>query len=203
MRISGPLVHKWALRFEGKHRFFKRIPSVMPNFKNICKTFAKRHSLSQLFAWRSGSAMKGIECGPGKLVYSVHLPSHDNSALSGAETSAEQVLCVNWNRCYGTQYSIGMLVAFKLLHDEASPVFGQITHILSYPSGNVYFLLMPFETVGFDTHYHSYVIDAGSGCDQIAVPVHGLVDHNPITSFTVKKDSSHSETMVSVRYSII
>jgi len=50
IRKTGPLVNKWTLRFEGKHRFFKRIPSVVPNFKNVGKTFSYRHSLAQFFS---------------------------------------------------------------------------------------------------------------------------------------------------------
>lgn len=39
----GPLVHLWTMRFEGKHRFFKRVVHNTQNFKNVLKTLATRH----------------------------------------------------------------------------------------------------------------------------------------------------------------
>lgn len=37
-RHFGPLVHLWTMRFEGKHRFFKRVIQDTKNFKNVLKT---------------------------------------------------------------------------------------------------------------------------------------------------------------------
>ena len=39
----GPLVHLWTMRFDGKHRFFKRVVHDTQNFKNVLKTLANRH----------------------------------------------------------------------------------------------------------------------------------------------------------------
>ena len=36
IRASGPLLRMMVMRFEAKHNFFKRLSSVMCNFKNIC-----------------------------------------------------------------------------------------------------------------------------------------------------------------------
>ena len=43
IRCFGPLVHLWTMRFEGKHRFFKRVVHDTQNFKNVLKTLAVRH----------------------------------------------------------------------------------------------------------------------------------------------------------------
>lgn len=43
IRCFGPLVHFWTMRFEGKHRFFKRVVHDTQNFKNVLKTSATRH----------------------------------------------------------------------------------------------------------------------------------------------------------------
>ena len=42
-KCVGPLVHLWTMRFEGKHRFFKRVIHDTQNFKNVLKTLANRH----------------------------------------------------------------------------------------------------------------------------------------------------------------
>ncbi|XP_052468758.1 uncharacterized protein LOC128026067 [Carassius gibelio] len=43
IKCFGPLVHVWTMRFEAKHRFFKRVVHDAQNFKNILKTMAVRH----------------------------------------------------------------------------------------------------------------------------------------------------------------
>ena len=45
IRCFGPLVHYWTMRYEGKHRFFKRVIHDTQNFKNVLKTLATRHQL--------------------------------------------------------------------------------------------------------------------------------------------------------------
>ena len=39
----GPLVRNWCMRFEGKHRYFKKTAQTLGSFKNIAKTVAIRH----------------------------------------------------------------------------------------------------------------------------------------------------------------
>lgn len=41
----GPLVFLWTMRFEAKHRFFKRIVWQTGSFRNILKTMAKKTSI--------------------------------------------------------------------------------------------------------------------------------------------------------------
>lgn len=40
VKCFGPLVHVWTMRFEAKHRFFKRVVHDAQNFKNVLKTLA-------------------------------------------------------------------------------------------------------------------------------------------------------------------
>ena len=39
----GPLVALWTMRFEAKHRFFKRIVRQTGSFRNILMTMARKH----------------------------------------------------------------------------------------------------------------------------------------------------------------
>ena len=50
----GPLVHSWTMRQEAKLSFFKRI-SRKSNYKNICKTVAKKHQLWQCYTMHKES----------------------------------------------------------------------------------------------------------------------------------------------------
>ncbi|KAI3363583.1 hypothetical protein L3Q82_001177 [Scortum barcoo] len=49
IRRFGPLVHFWTIRFEGKHKVFKKIVHDAQNFKNVPKTLAYKHQ--QLMAY--------------------------------------------------------------------------------------------------------------------------------------------------------
>lgn len=42
IRLFGPLVHLWTMRFEGKHSFFKRVVHDTQNFKNVLKTLSSQ-----------------------------------------------------------------------------------------------------------------------------------------------------------------
>ena len=39
----GPLTHCWCMRYETKHKYFKKIAMLIGNFKNVEKTVAYRH----------------------------------------------------------------------------------------------------------------------------------------------------------------
>ncbi len=43
----GPFLHLSCIRFEGKHQYFKKLSTVVCNFKNITKSLAIRHQLRQ------------------------------------------------------------------------------------------------------------------------------------------------------------
>nr|XP_055035659.1 uncharacterized protein LOC129423418 isoform X1 [Misgurnus anguillicaudatus] len=60
IRLIGPLVHLWTMRYEAKHRFFKK---NLKKLKNLTKSLARKHQLAIAYHWESNS-IKGIESGP-------------------------------------------------------------------------------------------------------------------------------------------
>lgn len=46
----GPVIHNWMMRFESKHRFFTILARKTNNYKNLVKTLAKEHQMSQCLA---------------------------------------------------------------------------------------------------------------------------------------------------------
>ncbi|KAJ8023615.1 hypothetical protein HOLleu_36104 [Holothuria leucospilota] len=50
----GPLLRVWTLRFESKHRFFKRVVASSSNFVNVTRTLSNKHQLLQV-TYREGS----------------------------------------------------------------------------------------------------------------------------------------------------
>lgn len=45
MKMVGPVRNFWTMRFEGKHRFFKKAANVSSNRKNLCLSLATKHQL--------------------------------------------------------------------------------------------------------------------------------------------------------------
>jgi len=203
IRKTGPLVNKWTLRFEGKHRFFKRIPSVVPNFKNVGKTFSYRHSLAQFFQWRSSSALKSTQCGPGRMEYVVHIDGSSAIAEVTDLVVDGEVFTVNWAEYCGTKYKPNMFVIYRHNFDDGLQEFGRICKILPRRGDCPYFLLQTYETKGFDDHFHAYVID-GRCTGWKVVPADGLLDHHPV-SVWAPSISKHGEAelLVAMRYLVL
>lgn len=65
----GPLVRFWCMRFESKHNYFKDFAHRVKCFKNIPKSFTKRHQ--EFMCYHLNSCSKGspftknIMIGPG------------------------------------------------------------------------------------------------------------------------------------------
>jgi hypothetical protein len=197
MQLSGPLVHKWAMRFEAKHRFFKKIPAVVPNFKNICKTYAYRHSMSQYFVWQNGSGLKSTECGPGKYKHLMHIPGGHMLATVPEINTAGQAYCVKWVKYCGCKYSPGLTVAHSFDRDNATPEFGKIHCIIKGCDESVFLLLNTYKTLGFDEHYYAYILDCQK-TDWIVIEIGDIVDYHPVSVCS----SGTEEIMVSLRYHI-
>lgn len=58
IKSFGLLVHLWTMRFEGKHRFFKRVVHDTQNLKNVTSTLATRHRHMMAYHLSSPSNFK-------------------------------------------------------------------------------------------------------------------------------------------------
>ena len=203
IRKTGPLINKWTLRFEGKHRFFKRIPAVIPNFKNVGKTFAHRHSLSQFFHWRGEFALKSSRCGPGRMEFLMHIVG-SSALLEVPELVADgEVLCVSWAEYCGTKYKSDMFVIHNRSVSSELLEFGKICRIFPHHNQSIYLLLQTYETVGFDEHFHAYVLDVRQTGWKV-VPVDSLLDHHPVSPCSSSRCKQNDmELLVALRYVVL
>ena len=66
MRMLGPLVHFWTMRFEAMHRFFKRLGHIVCNYRNILKTLCQRQQMFRCYNLMSGKDLteRDVEVGP-------------------------------------------------------------------------------------------------------------------------------------------
>ena len=61
-------MRNWAMRFEAKHNYFKRLVEKINNFKNITYSLARRHQALQAYLLQSSAGnflRMSLEVGPG------------------------------------------------------------------------------------------------------------------------------------------
>lgn len=111
IRCFGPLVHLWTMRFEGKHRFFKRVVHDTQNFKNVTSTLATRHQHMIAYHLSSPSYFK-----PHTQISSVSsvlvstLPDCAKVFIQG-QTTSSTVYTTSRVNVDGTDYVPGMFVS--------------------------------------------------------------------------------------------
>lgn len=83
IRMIGPLVRFWTMRFEAKHSFFKRLGHIVCNFRNILKTLSFRQQMYFCYNMIGAKDLvdRDTEVGPGS---STLVASLDNATALGA-----------------------------------------------------------------------------------------------------------------------
>ncbi|XP_063051202.1 uncharacterized protein LOC134445957 [Engraulis encrasicolus] len=128
IRCFGPLVHLWTMRFEGKHRIFKRIIHEANNFKNVLKTCAERHQLMMTYHLSSPKFFKPpIEMSQVKSAFIDTLPPEVQASVSQTVDDLT-VLSTNRVNIDGTSFAVGMFVCTGV--QNSLPEFKEITNIL-------------------------------------------------------------------------
>lgn len=155
---SGPLVNLQTIRFEGKHRHLLMPAHCVESRRNICKTLAINHQLSQCHKFKSKtSILPSTEFGP---VCEIDVNDFEN--LSFVEDvpkdfSLHSSLSTSWVDFKGSLYKPGMVLLISI--NDSGPVFGLLEVILV--NGNSFvFVYSKFVTIGFDDQLHSYEVES-------------------------------------------
>lgn len=151
IRQIGPLIHVWTMRYEAKHRFFKK---NLKNFKNLTKSLAKKHQLAIAYYWESCTT-RGIESGPVSNELLSDLEKCDFISEQLNIDLSSEVTITPWVKCHGTEYRKNLVVCLDLVEDV--PVFGKIVQILI--KDGVYFLVSCMESE-FVEHLHAFRVFA-------------------------------------------
>lgn len=159
IRQLGPPVRYWSMRYESKHYPSKRCASASKNFVNIAKTVATRHQLQtahtlheKYFKCNTISDVLGTSYGK------MHSLKEHNLKLeiNGLSENSEVMQCNSF--CYnGTTYSKNMVVFVSCI-DELL-IFGKIKEMFVH-NNNAFLICEMYESLGFDSHFHSYVVSS-------------------------------------------
>ncbi|XP_066535471.1 uncharacterized protein [Hoplias malabaricus] len=178
IRKLGPIVLFWAMRFEAKHGFFKRLSHVTCNFRNICKTMAYRHQMLLCYHLLSGNLFThNLEVGAGYTNLLGCIEGYENIKHKFEKVPIfTEVYVPSWVRWRGTEYRPGMCLLVSHSCD-GEPQFATIESIVSVES-SIRLIVRKYDTIGFHRHYFSYCVSPASQLE--VIDVNSLDDHHPL-----------------------
>ncbi|KAJ8043406.1 hypothetical protein HOLleu_10472 [Holothuria leucospilota] len=179
IRMLGPLIRYWTMRFEAKHSFFKRLGHIVCNFKNILKTLSYRQQMylcHNLFTERS-FVERDTEIGPGTSVLLASLPNANFLSTALEIPLHNEVFVANWCVVYGVKYCKSLLVITGMSEDE--PQFQKIQYIICLQTG-LKLITECWETRHYDRHSHSYCVQPSEELNWSIVSVDDLLFFQPL-----------------------
>lgn len=127
--VYGPLVHFWTMRFEAKHRFFKRIVRQTGCFRNILMTMARKHqSMIAYHTNNCNNQRPALSVSQRTLVAADVLKDGIKESFARKFPGEEFVNMTNKATILGTDYNIGMVLPFG--STGGLPDFGEIQQII-------------------------------------------------------------------------
>lgn len=200
----GPLIQFWAMRFEAKHGFFKRVSHVTYNLRNVCKTMAFRHQIMQCYNVLCGSVLNhNVEVGPGHTTFLANFEGvkEIQTGLTGILLFSE-VFVPAWVNFKGTAYRAGMTV-FLSCNPDGEPQFGLIKAILVLEQTTHTPAIKPvvqkWETEWFERLFFFFAYSVIPTQALAAVDVRELLDHHPLHA--VKSYREHDDHFyIALRY---
>lgn len=171
----GPLVHLWTMRFEGKHRFFKKVIHDTHNFKNVLKTLATRHQHMMAYHFSTASFFRPHT--QASSVTSVQVATLPQVAKDFIETKtdSQNIYSTSKVSINGTEYANGMFVSAG--QSGGLPKFSRIEHILLV-NNYVSFLCRNYEC-WYSEHLKSFELTSSDNFS-----VHQLSELNDTVSLT-------------------
>ena len=181
MERLGPLIQSWTMRQEAKLSFVKRV-SRQSNFKNVCKTVAKKHQF-----WMCYQLLKDQHVLTPSTTSSPRFKT--NPLLNEDEcVRAEFIrlipsICMDseihhfeWLKIQSSMLQKGMFVMLEYSTD--TPIFGFVVDILCFEETVVLYVQKYFGEL-FNSHYNAFVVKSHG--EFIVVNLLSLRDYRPIT----------------------
>ena len=175
----GPLIHVWCMRYEAKHDYFCKVADTVRNFKNICKTVAKRHQITQMYHMNTEKPLEVLEVGPGSSTSLANLTAGCVELLIGRLPHVDllsEVFDVTWVRICGSIYKLLQVMCYDV---NEVPLFGQIQHLVVFKN-KVYFVLKVLQTLYLSSYYHAFAVKQEEPCRYIVSTQSELVDYLPL-----------------------
>ncbi|XP_065884437.1 uncharacterized protein [Dysidea avara] len=191
------------MRYEAKHKYFKKTAQNLGNFTNIGKTVATRHQRYMCYKMTCSTNFLGADIAYGTATSTTVNDVEYRSDL--LQYSAELHLTsllqrVSYAEYNGTSYSKGTVVICTLCEDE--PIFGKILDIIITESNTCLFIIEPLITNCFNKHYNSYEVNALKHT-HIICKHQDLADYHPLTMSKSFNQHLVDKSFITVKYDVI
>lgn len=163
IRKFGPLTDVWTIRFEGKHKFFKRAIREAQNFKNVALTLAMKHQKAISYYLDCNSFFRPtVELTKVSKVLVSSYSIDVQRALPQSISAPGSVLVASSVCIDGIKYNVDMILCIGSC--SGLPAFGQITHIIA--SNTEIMFVCRKMTAWYEEHIRSYELchSLGSFC---------------------------------------
>ncbi len=176
MRLLGPLANYWTMRFEAKHRFFKRLGHIVCNYRNILKTLADRQQMFLCYNLKCGKELvnRDVEIGPGSSTLVASLERADFLSTVLRVPLFSEVYVAKWCVVNGIKYSRNVLVITGKSED-ALPIFQEIILIICDGS-HIQLVTALWDTVKYERHTHSYAVTKPAEPVWSIIPIDNIYD---------------------------
>ncbi|KAJ1528970.1 hypothetical protein ONE63_007337 [Megalurothrips usitatus] len=156
IRLFGPLIYVWTMRFEAKHQFFKRVMRACNNFINIGLTMALRHQ--KWFSYLTSGVIlpNGISDSTRMKPLNIHDKANLVKEIIQRSNFSQHAMEVNRVTCDGTEFRKDSY--FVLGKDSAGSIDVGLCKVLAIDKGKV-FLVMQKYKARFLSDYGLYQID--------------------------------------------
>jgi len=199
IRLVGPLIRFWCMRFEAKHNFFRRLSHIVCNFRNVCKTMATRHQLMQCYNFYTQKSIdsQSVQVGPGSVIFLADVDHGQAIASLLGKGVLEDIFLAKWVRIHGVLYRSEMFLVLAV-NSEGCPIFCQIKHVFVI-AGIPYFAVEQWQSDHFDRHYYAYCINKAEPAQMLVLCTQALLDYYPLHA---KKsyDANNSNTYLVMRH---
>lgn len=167
IRLLGPLKNFWAMRFESKHAFFKKITRVTNfNFINAPATLAERHQvwLTNKIHESKGNLLKPEYVLPASYKKKSHLRKISSFTFGGqicetlkTSTMESVIHCLPSISINGSKILVEKSIVLCPLQGSARFQFGKVTNIL-VSQEKILFVCQLFRTLRFNNFYQAYEV---------------------------------------------
>lgn len=181
-KVFGPLIEVWTMRFEGKHKFFKKVIHETQNFNNVPLTLARRHQRMMANHLDCASFFKPeLQANNVKSIMISSLPGNIQDILHQRFCLKNTVLSAVSVNIDGLNYTADMVVSVGSC--GGLPEFRQIKQVLVLNASIVF--LCEQMTAWHHEHLRAYEL-THSSTDLVATQLSEFNDVFPLSPYRVR-----------------
>ena len=195
LRMFGPAIRYWCMRYEAYHNIAKRRAQANCNFINLSKSIAVHLATvlcAQLLEAELFNIYK-IDLGPSSTL------CDENKLCFPFNPNIDNFLETKWASVNGFKYEQQTVVLLKKSHDSETgfPLFGEIDSIIVEKENCISIIVLPLDTIRFDQHFHAYEVIKNDSTKMVC-KIKDLPECEPLNY--LKNFSSDNSIFISPRH---